>query len=155
MMSDKDPELDSDGFPTCLYRVRVEVEARDGVVERISKGRWILSNRSVPNSTISIYFHDDGWVEVGFGRHPVMLSSPEDAYSTDFGDGALTGLESSVIGILDGGYRECVILDDKDVFVGDGFEFDFPGQAGGRMPEVTGEARQIWWTYPAWPRRRE
>lgn len=152
-MPDKDPELDSDGFPSCLRRVRAEADARGGVVERISKGRWIVYNKSVSDSTIFIYFHDDDWVEVGFGRHPVMLSPPEDAYSTDFGDGTLTALESSVIGILDGGYRECVILDDNDVFMGDGFEFDFPGQSGGRMPEVINGTRPIWWTYPAWPQK--
>lgn len=143
-MSSNDPDLDSNGTPISLLRVRAEAEARGGTVKRMAQGRWTVSHDSVPLSTIIIYFHGDGWVEVGVGRNPVMLSPPNDVYSTDFGDGTLTQLEASVIRILDGGYRECVILDGDDVLVGDGFEFDFPGQSGGRVPEAPTGTRQIW-----------
>lgn len=66
--------LDPDGFPTALHQIRDEVTNRGGKI--VPDGhRWVIYHDDPTLARIYIYFHDDGWVEIGVTRHCVFLRS--------------------------------------------------------------------------------
>ena len=136
--------LDSSGFPVALHGVRDEVVRRGGVI--VPDGhRWVAYHREPGLVRIYIYFHTKGSIEVGVSWHEVGF------YPHDQG---LTEFETDIVSILDGGYREYVLLDHDDVLRGSGFDLQAPPL--GPMPTFAHDEglRVIWWRYPAWPARR-
>lgn len=143
--------LDDDGFPTALVCIRDEVTKRGGRFEP-ECDRWVIYHDDLTLARIYIYFHNDGWVEIGVGRHCVFLRSPDDAYSPSSDNGSCTELEAEVFDILDGGFSEYVLLDTDNLFRGAGFHLESPPSRV--LPSVSDDEglRVVWWTYPAWPR---
>lgn len=145
--------LDVDGFPTALRRIRHEVTKRGGKIAPDGH-RWVIYHDDPTLTRTYLYFHHDGWVEIGVTRHCVFLRSPDDAYSTGTEDGSLTELEAEVFDILNGGFSEYILLETGNVFRGAGFHLESPPPR--EMPSVSHEEglRVVWWTYPAWPQSK-
>jgi hypothetical protein len=142
--------VDAEGFPQPLLRIREWIRARGGDVTPFTD-RWRMNHPHAAVPDIWAYFHLDGWVEIGFGKSGVFLYSPQEAYSTDFGDSTLTQIEAVVAGILEGGYREYVVINDDGVLIDDGSELDYPGGSSGDLPAEQPGTKVVSWTYPAWP----
>jgi hypothetical protein len=133
--------VDDTGFPRALLGLRDEVTRRGGKI--VPDGhRWVIYHDDPNLVRIYVYFHPQGSIEAAVSWHEIGFYPREQG---------LAEFESDIVSVLDGGYREYVLLDENDVLSGSGFDLRPPPlDVPPTFPHEEG-LRVVWWRYRAWP----
>lgn len=132
--------VDSSGFPLTLASVRDEVIRRNG--KFVPDGyRWLAYHNDVTLPRLYLYFHSKGSIELAVSQHEIGF------YARDKNEESQLEFETDFINVLNGGYREYVLIDDRGVFKGSGFDLAPPPLNEPPTLSQQTTLRVVWWSY--------
>jgi hypothetical protein len=155
------PLFDEHGFPLPLLRIRERVLASGGSVDG-ELHHWTIHHPNPELPRIDVHFLVDGDVLIQAGRTMRNYVDATMAYK-ELPPGSGGGyLAHEIVGILDGGLREYVIVNETGGQVKQGYELKHPygGIRTGWLDWDVSPDEQVhhqpgwrvhWHQYPAWP----